>query len=103
MSNLALIISFGKMNLPVYIYLQLRRNFRFAKIIYIMAETQQVHIQWFNHGSQMILKEFAHPQELFLDDLCGHESLSHVVGKATVHFLPKEVDPKVNPDEYFCK
>ncbi|PPQ86962.1 hypothetical protein CVT25_009784 [Psilocybe cyanescens] len=77
--------------------------FWFAKIIYIMAEIQKVHVQWFNHGSLTILKEFAHPQELYLADLCGHESLTNIVGKVTVHFAPNAVVPKDKPEEYFCK
>ncbi|KAH9486450.1 DNA (cytosine-5)-methyltransferase 1 [Psilocybe cubensis] len=77
--------------------------FWFAKIIYIMAESHQVHVQWFNHGSQTILNELAHPQELFLSDLCGHDTVNHIVAKVTVHYLPNEVDPKVKAGEYFCK
>ncbi|KAF8913180.1 S-adenosyl-L-methionine-dependent methyltransferase [Gymnopilus junonius] len=76
--------------------------FWFARIIYIMIETQTVHVQWFNHGSETVIGELANPQELFLSELCGHESLHGIVGKATVHMRP-HIPSVDKPEEYFCK
>ncbi|KDR85517.1 hypothetical protein GALMADRAFT_218616 [Galerina marginata CBS 339.88] len=76
--------------------------FWFARIMYIIIDSQKVHLQWFHHGSQTIMSELAHPQELFLSDLCGHESLHAIVGKVTVH-LSSDITSLDRRDEYFCK
>jgi len=75
-------------------------DFRFAKIIYINSEEEIAHIQWFEHGSQIFMEELAHPQELFLNDLCGHIPLRTITGKVTVHYSPDYI---VKPDEFFFK
>lgn len=73
---------------------------RFAKIIYIDNEVDRVHVQWLEHGSQILMEELAHPQELFYNDLCGSIPYSTVVGKVTVHEDPKF---KVKVEDYFVK
>ena len=39
-------------------------NIRFAKILSIAADENSAHVQWFHHGQQTILGDFAHPQEV---------------------------------------
>jgi DNA (cytosine-5)-methyltransferase 1 len=76
---------------------------RFAKIIYIddsgLAE-HPVHVQWLEHGSQILMEELAHPQELFYNDLCGSIPYKVVVGKVTVHEDPKFT---VKAEDFFVK
>lgn len=62
---------------------------------------QTVHVEWFYHGSQTIMDEVAHPQELFLSNECGFPGLHEIAGKVNVVYF---ADPeKVKPSEYFCK
>ncbi|KAF8346872.1 S-adenosyl-L-methionine-dependent methyltransferase [Amanita rubescens] len=75
--------------------------FWFARIVYLMPQEGMAHIQWLEHGSQIFLKELAHPQELFLNDLCGHIPLKTIVGKLVVHERPENVP--ANQNEYFYK
>jgi len=52
--------------------------------------------------SQIFLKELAHPQELFLNDLvCGHIPLKTIVGKLVIHERPENIP--ANQNEYFYK
>ncbi|KAF8633579.1 hypothetical protein AX15_001372 [Amanita polypyramis BW_CC] len=75
--------------------------FWFARIIYLMPQDHEVHVQWLEHGSQIFLEELAHPQELFLNDLCGHIKMQSIVGKVVVHERPENVP--TGPSEYFYK
>lgn len=45
----------------------------------IRREDHTFHAQWFEHGSRTVLEEFAHPQELFLTNLCDDCHLSSVL------------------------
>jgi DNA (cytosine-5)-methyltransferase 1 len=74
---------------------------RFAKIIYIDNQSERsVHVQWLEHGSQILMEELANPQELFYNDLCGSIPYSTVVGKVTVHENPKDA---VKVEDFFVK
>jgi DNA (cytosine-5)-methyltransferase 1 len=74
---------------------------RFAKIVYIDdSASNPVHIQWLEHGSQILMEELAHPQELFYNDLCGSIPYKIVVGKVAVHEDPKFT---VKPEDFFVK
>ncbi|KIM47705.1 hypothetical protein M413DRAFT_15837 [Hebeloma cylindrosporum] len=75
--------------------------FWFGKIMYIIMENQVAHVQWFNHGSQTVIRELAHPQELFLSNDCGQVNLHDIVDKVTVH-MGTQASP-LQPEEYFCK
>jgi DNA (cytosine-5)-methyltransferase 1 len=75
---------------------------RFGKIMYIIMENQVAHVQWFNHGSQTLIRELAHPQELFLSNDCGQVNLNDIVDKVIVHIGHQESPPS-QPEEYFCK
>ena len=77
-------------------------QYRFARILYIIIESQTAHVQWFNHGCNTIMEELAHPQELFLSHRCDTYSLHHVVGKVTVFMLP-DANTIIMPEDYFCK
>jgi DNA (cytosine-5)-methyltransferase 1 len=59
-------------------------HFWFARILYFNCENQTAHIQWLEHGSHIILKEFAHPQELFLTPLCENQNITWIAGKISV-------------------
>lgn len=54
---------------------------------------KSAHVQWFHHGYQTYMEELAHPQELFLTDLCGDVDLVCVLDKATV----KKYEPGTRP------
>ncbi|KAK7063908.1 mitogen-activated protein kinase [Favolaschia claudopus] len=75
---------------------QLADYFWFARIIYFHIDSQHVHLQWLEHGSQIILQEMAHPQELFITMLCEDQPIRFISGKLSVVFpeqgkqLPKE-------------
>ncbi|KAF8215788.1 S-adenosyl-L-methionine-dependent methyltransferase [Mycena galopus ATCC 62051] len=58
--------------------------FWFARIIHFHVDTQKVHLQWFEHGSQIVLQEMAHPQELFLTMLCEDQPMGLIVAKIPV-------------------
>lgn len=76
-------------------------KFRFGRIHYIAMNNQTFHVEWFYHGSQTIMDEVAHPQELFLSNECGFPGLHEIAGKVNVVYF---ADPeKVKPSEYFCK
>jgi len=78
--------------------------YRFGRFLYAAPGNQadQVHLQWFEHGSQKVLGELAQPQELFLTNLCGYHKFDDIAGKATVHFGPQN-GPMEGPLDYFCK
>jgi DNA (cytosine-5)-methyltransferase 1 len=74
---------------------------RFAKIIYLDdTSSKPVHVQWLEHGSQILMEELAHPQELFYNELCGSIPYKTVVGKVTVHDGPKAM---VKVEDFFVK
>jgi DNA (cytosine-5)-methyltransferase 1 len=59
------------------------------------------HLQWFNHGSQIMLEELAHPQELFLANQCEERRLETIVAKVNVHDGP--FSNAVKREEFFCR
>ncbi|KAJ6513941.1 S-adenosyl-L-methionine-dependent methyltransferase [Mycena vitilis] len=63
---------------------QLAEYFWFARIVFFDVDSNRVHVQWLEHGSQIILGEFAHPQELFLTLLC--DDVASIDGKVHVSF-----------------
>ena len=76
---------------------------RFAKIIYINQQLEELHVQWFEHSSKTILQELANPQELFLCHLCGDIKLRdiNIAGKVIVHQTPRK-SIALMPEEFFC-
>ncbi|KAJ3542763.1 hypothetical protein NM688_g5941 [Phlebia brevispora] len=59
----------------------------FAKICYFFEEedgTKMVHVQWFQHGAQILLQELAHPHGLFLINECQDLPLDVIYQKANV-------------------
>ncbi|KAK7465308.1 hypothetical protein VKT23_005287 [Stygiomarasmius scandens] len=78
--------------------------FWFAKIIFIDIASEIVHVQWFNHGFNTVLGRLAHPQELFLQELCGPVSFGSISGKVIVHQVAQEEQwSSIPSDEYFYK
>ncbi|KAK2464749.1 hypothetical protein APHAL10511_003167 [Amanita phalloides] len=75
--------------------------FWFGKIIYFISQEHTAHVQWLEHGSQFFLDEMAHPQELFLNDICGLIPLEQIVSRVIVHERPEH--PPANQNEYFYK
>jgi DNA (cytosine-5)-methyltransferase 1 len=57
-------------------------------------------VQWLEHGSQILMEELAHPQELFFNDLCGSIPYKTVVGKITINEDPKST---VKAEDFFVK
>ncbi|KAF8899291.1 S-adenosyl-L-methionine-dependent methyltransferase [Infundibulicybe gibba] len=80
----------------------IQQYFWFAKIIFIRHDEQTAHVQWLEHGSQILLQELAHPQELFIHEHCSPVPLQAIVGKVPVHLRPKNQDA-VPYDEFFYK
>ena len=80
---------------------------RFARIVYFVPSPPErgaeprAHVQWLEHGSQIFLEEMAHPQELFLNDLCGNIPIRLIIGKVVVHEKPQGLSSYKN--EYFYK
>lgn len=65
-------------------------------------EDLTAHIQWFQHGRKTVMEDLAHPQELFVTDLCDDLALVSVVGKANVKKLPPgERPPRLDYNEFF--
>lgn len=62
----------------------LSEYFWFARIIYFKYDERMVHVQWLEHGSQIIFEEMAHPQELFLNVLCDDQAIRWIAGKVSV-------------------
>lgn len=81
--------------------------FWFSRILYFVPSPSQrgkgpyVHVQWLEHGEQIFLQEVAHPQELFLNDLCGNIPIRTIIGKVVVHERPEKL-PSIHL-EYFYK
>jgi DNA (cytosine-5)-methyltransferase 1 len=63
---------------------QLADFFWFARIIYFTVDARQAHLQWLEHGSQIILQEMADPQELFLTMLCEDQPIGLIANKISV-------------------
>ncbi|TFK68239.1 S-adenosyl-L-methionine-dependent methyltransferase [Pluteus cervinus] len=76
--------------------------FWFARIIWINYEDETTHVQWLEHGTTIMFEELAHPQELFLDELCETFSLKLIVAKVTVHCKPQD-HSKIPMGEYFYR
>jgi DNA (cytosine-5)-methyltransferase 1 len=74
--------------------------FWFARIIYFNLDTQKAHVQWLEHGSQIILEEMAHPQELFLTMLCEDQRVGWIAGKVSVVHA---MEPPRKLDQYFIR
>ncbi|KAF8644239.1 hypothetical protein AX16_008594 [Volvariella volvacea WC 439] len=73
--------------------------FWFARIVYIKHEERVMHVQWLEHGSQILLQELSHPQELFLNNWCSVIHLETLCGKINVHRHPVEPDS----EDYFYR
>ncbi|KAJ7024401.1 S-adenosyl-L-methionine-dependent methyltransferase [Mycena alexandri] len=74
--------------------------FWFARIMHFNVDSQKVHVQWLEHGSQIILQEFAHPQELFLNMLCEDQRVGWIGGKISVTYSN---EPPRKHDHYFVR
>ncbi|KAJ7755004.1 hypothetical protein DFH07DRAFT_822537 [Mycena maculata] len=74
--------------------------FWFARIIYFKIDSQKVHIQWLYHGSQMILAEMAHPQELFLSMHCQDLAIEFIAQKISVVYA---LEPPRRPEQFFLR
>lgn len=75
--------------------------FWFARIIWISHTNMMYHLQWYNHGSQIMLGELAHPQEIFLANQCEEKELETIVAKVKVHDGP--FSNAVKREEFFCR
>lgn len=59
---------------------------RFAQILFFDRRNKNIHARWFIHGSETILQEVSHGQELFLSiaDDCRDVSTDCLVSKCDV-------------------
>ncbi|KAJ7070674.1 hypothetical protein C8F01DRAFT_1362531 [Mycena amicta] len=79
-------------------YNELPRNFWFARILSFNSVNHKVHLQWLEHGSEILLGDMAHPQELFFTMLCENYPTKFLVDKIVVkHVL------RTNRDLYFVR
>lgn len=70
----------------------------FARVVYMFQEGENgdrmFHAQYFSHGKETILEEFAGDRELFILDNCADNDLECVMGKCNVKLLEaEEVEP----------
>ncbi|THH10396.1 hypothetical protein EW145_g1368 [Phellinidium pouzarii] len=76
--------------------------FWFARIIAIKRDNYTAHVQWFQHGCKTILDELAHPQELFLTDLCNDIPLASILARCRCRKFPPDERPQtLMVDEFF--
>ncbi|EAU92360.2 hypothetical protein CC1G_00579 [Coprinopsis cinerea okayama7 len=76
--------------------------FWFAIIRSINRSESLVHIQWLEHGCNLLHEEQANPQELFYTNLCCSLPWNNVLGKVTVHWHPQGI-VKIDPHEFYCR
>lgn len=78
---------------------------RFAKLLYISADQDIVHVQWYEASSRTAMGEISDPQELFLLELCENRHVNEIRGQVKVHYSqPKEdYQSRVPPLDYFYK
>ncbi|KAJ7776611.1 S-adenosyl-L-methionine-dependent methyltransferase [Mycena maculata] len=74
--------------------------FWFARILYFDLAKQRVHLEWLEHGSQIILGEMGHPRELFLDMLCESFSVEFIAAKISVTYA---MEPLRKADQFFFR
>ncbi|KAG7452102.1 S-adenosyl-L-methionine-dependent methyltransferase [Guyanagaster necrorhizus] len=74
--------------------------FWFARVLFIDFESEMAHVLWYDHGSNTVLEELAHPQELFILDLCTSIPLLSICGTVKVHRWPKEPVPL---SDFYCR
>lgn len=53
----------------------------------VQFDGDQVHLQWFEHGSNTLVGEFAAPRELFLLSMCDDNPIECIVNKIEVDFV----------------
>ena len=76
---------------------------RFARIVYINAEDERVHVQWFDHASNTFLDDIADPRELFLTPLCDTLPLITLCGTVSVADMSGVAAVRDNFDGYFFR
>ncbi|KAK0233815.1 S-adenosyl-L-methionine-dependent methyltransferase [Armillaria fumosa] len=74
--------------------------FWFARVLFIDFESETAHVLWYDHGSNTILEELAHPQELFLLDHCTSIPLVSICGTVKVHHSPEGLVPS---SDFYCR
>lgn len=67
---------------------------RFVKILYIfdIEGYKLFHGQWLTHSSKTLLQELAHPNELFLLNICDDCPVRSILRRANVTQLPLGTD-----------
>ncbi|KAH8099541.1 S-adenosyl-L-methionine-dependent methyltransferase [Cristinia sonorae] len=80
----------------------------FGKICYFFQEGngKYFHVQWYEHGSKILLQETAHPQGLFLTNECDDADLDCIFQRCNVKALgPSEEEPlpdlDYSPNDFF--
>ena len=77
---------------------------RFARVIYLNEEHENVHVQWFEHSSKTFLQELGHSQELFLTNQCDMQRIEHIIGKVDTHYIkPDQSLAEVKPHDFFYR
>ena len=83
---------------------------RFMRICYLFEENGEklCHGQWFSHGSKTVLQQTAHPQSLFLMNLCDDIPLASILQKCNLRFLAaNEQEPPLGMEtvenDFFCR
>lgn len=68
--------------------------FRFGLICYFLEEKGQkfAHICWYQHGSQTLLQECAHPNSLFITDECDDIPLESIYSQCNLYKLDPSDD-----------
>ncbi|KAK0208944.1 S-adenosyl-L-methionine-dependent methyltransferase [Desarmillaria ectypa] len=74
--------------------------FWFARVLFIDFESEIAHVLWYDHGSNTVLEELAHPQELFVLDQCTSIPLLSICGTIKVHYSPEGPVPS---GDFYCR
>ncbi|KAF7307248.1 Mitogen-activated protein kinase [Mycena indigotica] len=76
----------------------LPRKFWFGRIVHFNSRDNFVHLRWLTHGSELLLGDMAHPQELYYTLLCEDLPASSIVAKIDVSNTPH-----TKPNSYFAR
>ncbi|KAI5116817.1 hypothetical protein M0805_007098 [Coniferiporia weirii] len=76
--------------------------FWFAKILAIKRDNYTAHVQWLQHSCNTMFEELAHPQELFLTNLCGDIPLASILARCRCRRFPPDKRPEtLLHDDFF--
>ncbi|KAF7303103.1 Mitogen-activated protein kinase [Mycena kentingensis (nom. inval.)] len=79
---------------------KLPEYFWFARVQYFEPGRRLVHLEWLEHGSEILLGEMADPKELFFTNLCDGWPIQNIVGKVQVNLTLRS---KPSEQDFFAR